>query len=106
MEYKLQDSGQEFVRVLENRKVTLQAQNERKKLFGGESDLGKPMNFTPPPAQAPPKHTQNNTTSSSSSTYNPFNTDDYALAQTQQQLIPDHRFVVFFFFLHILALIY
>lgn len=46
MEYKLQDTGKQFAKVLETQKNALRAQSERKKMFGDEEDfedIGKPL---------------------------------------------------------------
>jgi syntaxin 5 len=46
MEFKLQDSGKQFVRVLESRKIALRAQTQRKRMFGDDDDhddIGRPM---------------------------------------------------------------
>lgn len=45
MEFKLQDSGKQFVKVLESRKTALRAQTQRKKMFGDDDDddIGRPL---------------------------------------------------------------
>jgi syntaxin 5 len=96
MEFKLQDSGKQFFRVLESRKSALRAQTQRKKMFGDDDeddDIGRPL---PQSAfsfaaqqdeEAGQQHASNGNGSAmvTSASMTPF--------QQQRQLIPDNQYL-------------
>jgi syntaxin 5 len=89
MEFKLQDSGKQFVRVLESRKTALRAQTQRKRMFGDDDDedgIGRPM-----PQSAFMVHDQEESSESNGS--NMMTTTSMMPFQQQRQLIPDQQFL-------------
>ena len=100
MEYQLQDSGAEFVRVLERRKASLEQQNQRIRMFGGgngddDVDMGRPLSFaapssSPPLAPRPPSHQQQQPHKSLAAGFDPSQAQ-FQAQSTQMVLIPDHQ---------------
>ena len=95
MEFKLQDSGKQFVRVLENRKNALRAQTQRKRMFGDdddEDDIGRPM----PQSAFTVAMQQDEEMGMNSNAQNGkgiITTASMVPFQQQRQLIPDTQFL-------------
>jgi syntaxin 5 len=95
MEYKLKDSGKQFQQVLESRKQSLKAQNQRTRLFGNdgfdEVDIGVPQTFTTAPSTPAQQSTVRFDEENPSERVVP--TSASIAFQQQRQLIPDTQYL-------------
>ena len=92
MEFKLQDSGKQFVRVLESRKTALRAQTQRKRMFGDDDEddeIGQPLRQSAVAVAQDEEAGQNGMNGGSGI----ITTASMAPFQQQRQLIPDNVYL-------------